>query len=136
MNDETPHQTAYEGCATSNTHPLRRAGDYFSRAGDLRERRGNGKAPAAGDVPTRGRRRIDGSTADQYEKHWRVWKLLLERQSVATLLGAFLLVSMFLYISVAALGGVVVPSLVGNAFLLILGYFFGQAGSSSSGHDS
>jgi len=61
---------------------------------------------------------------------------MLERQSVATLLGAFLLVSMFLYISVAAVGGVGVPSLVGNAFLLILGYFFGQAGSSCSGHDS
>lgn len=86
----------------------------------------------AGDMePRAGRRSTDGGGADIYERRWRVWKAFLERPSAATLLGAFLLVGMFVYIAlVTTLGSGPVPSLVGNAFLLILGYFFGQGACS------
>jgi VIT1/CCC1 family predicted Fe2+/Mn2+ transporter len=66
------------------------------------------------------------------ERRSRLWRSFLERQSVATMLGALLLILMFLFIAIAAGSGAKVPELVSNAFLVILGYFFGQGGSSSS----
>ncbi len=66
-----------------------------------------------------------------FERRSRVWQSFLERQSVATMVGAILLLAIFIFIVVAASSGTVVPELINNAFLVILGYFFGQAGSKS-----
>ena len=72
-----------------------------------------------------------------FERRSRVWQKFLERQSVATIIGAVLLVAMFAFIAASASLGTPIPELISNAFLVILGYFFGQAkseaGSTSGG---
>lgn len=64
---------------------------------------------------------------EAFERRSRVWQSFLERQSVATMVGALLLVMMFAFIAVASAVVIPVPELIANAFLVILGYFFGQA---------
>ena len=67
------------------------------------------------------------SRIEVFERRSRVWQSFLERQSVATMIGAFLLVAMFVFIVISTVLGKRVPELVSNAFLVILGYFFGNA---------
>lgn len=64
-----------------------------------------------------------------FERRSRVWQKFLERQSVATIVGAVLLIAIFAFIAASSTAGKVVPELISNAFLVILGYFFGQAKS-------
>jgi len=66
-----------------------------------------------------------------FERRSRVWQTFLERQSVATIVGAILLIAILLFISVASAIGASIPELMSNAFLVILGYFFGQAGATA-----
>jgi hypothetical protein len=64
-----------------------------------------------------------------FERRSRVWQGFLERQSVATIVGAILLIAIFVFIAASSAFGTTVPELINNAFLVILGYFFGQASS-------
>ena len=50
----------------------------------------------------------------------------LERESVASMIGAFLLLALGVALIVAMFIGTTPPEIVTSAFLLILGYFFGQ----------
>jgi hypothetical protein len=67
-----------------------------------------------------------------FERRSRVWQVFLERQSVATIVGAILMIAIFVFIAVSAVIGTMVPELISNAFLVILGYFFGQASSDAA----
>jgi hypothetical protein len=62
-----------------------------------------------------------------FERRSRVLQTFLERQSVATIVGAVLLIAIFALIAVSSAFNTSVPELISNAFLVILGYFFGQA---------
>jgi|ERR1051325_2439431 hypothetical protein len=81
-------------------------------------------------------RQAELAKMELFERKSRVWQSFLERQSVASMLGTILLLSMFAYIALASGTGVRVPELVNNAFLVILGYFFGQSGSGSRSGNS
>ncbi|MFI7609346.1 hypothetical protein ACIBTV_30130 [Micromonospora sp. NPDC049366] len=63
------------------------------------------------------------------ERRSRVYKSFLERESVATLVGGLLLVSLTVALLVAMFAKLPVSEIVSSAFLIILGYFFGQSTS-------
>lgn len=65
--------------------------------------------------------------AEIFERRSKVWLSFLQRESVATIVGAFLLVAITIAIIVANFMGVAVSQILSSAFLVILGYFFGQA---------
>jgi hypothetical protein len=60
------------------------------------------------------------------ESRVRMWQTLLARESVATIIGAFLLVVFVIAYLIAMFVGVETTQIVDSAFLLVLGYFFGQ----------
>jgi hypothetical protein len=68
-----------------------------------------------------------------FTRRSEVLRSFLERQSVATILGAILLLLMFLVIALNASTNTPTPQLITNAFLVILGYFFGQSGGTPRG---
>lgn len=57
---------------------------------------------------------------------------LIQKEVVATLIGAFLLVMLIIIFGRAMTSGIPTTDILNNAFLLILGYFFGQTTSKSS----
>jgi hypothetical protein len=65
--------------------------------------------------------------AELFERRSKVWQTILERESVATIVGALLLIVIVLLQAVILIFGVEMPEMLNNAFLVILGYFFGQA---------
>lgn len=69
---------------------------------------------------------------ERLERRSAVWRAFLERESVATVLGAILLLALVITLIVAMFTKTTVPDLVSNAFLIILGYFFGQASARRS----
>jgi ABC-type Fe3+-siderophore transport system permease subunit len=64
---------------------------------------------------------------EHFERRSKVWQTFLERESVATIVGALLLIVIVLLQAVILIFGVEMPEMLNNAFLVILGYFFGQA---------
>lgn len=60
------------------------------------------------------------------ERRSAVWRSFLERESAATIIGAVLLVILAISLIAAMFVGTPVPEIVSSAFLLVLGYFFGQ----------
>jgi hypothetical protein len=62
-----------------------------------------------------------------FERKVQVWHSLLERESVATIVGAFILIIFTLCLTIAMFTGFTPSEVITNAFLLILGYFFGQS---------
>ena len=58
-----------------------------------------------------------------------VWRSFLERESVATIVGAILLVTLTVTLVTAMFIGTAASDVVSSSFLLILGYFFGQTAS-------
>ena len=62
-----------------------------------------------------------------FERRSRVWLTLIERESVATIIGGVLLILLVLAQLIAMFTGTESPEIVSNAFLIILGYFFGQS---------
>jgi hypothetical protein len=68
-----------------------------------------------------------------FERRSVVWQRWFERESVATIMGAVLLVGLVAALVVAMFTGTTVPELISNAFLIILGYFFGQASGRTLG---
>ena len=64
--------------------------------------------------------------AEVKERRYRILKSFLERESVATIIGAILLFSLTIVLIVVAFRHTSLPEIINNAFLLILGYFFGR----------
>jgi uncharacterized membrane protein YoaK (UPF0700 family) len=64
--------------------------------------------------------------AEINERRYRIIKSFLARESVATIIGAILLFCLTIVLIVAAFMHTALPEIINNAFLLILGYFFGR----------
>lgn len=63
-----------------------------------------------------------------------MWQSWFARESVASIIGGFLLALITIVFLVAMFFKVVIPDIISNGFLVILGYFFGQATSSIRSH--
>jgi ABC-type multidrug transport system fused ATPase/permease subunit len=61
------------------------------------------------------------------ERRAKVWQSFLARESVASIAGGLLLVALALSLVIAMFVGTETTDVVTNAFLIILGYFFGQS---------
>ncbi|GHO65730.1 hypothetical protein KSC_046220 [Ktedonobacter sp. SOSP1-52] len=64
--------------------------------------------------------------AEIREIELKPWKTFVERESVSTILGALLLLIIVISLIAAMFNHVTSPEILNNAFLVILGYFFGQ----------
>lgn len=60
------------------------------------------------------------------ERKWAIYRSFLERESVASLIGALLLVALATVLIIGMFTHTTTPEIITSAFLLILGYFFGQ----------
>ena len=69
---------------------------------------------------------LSEASVERLERRLRVWKSFLERESMATVVGSILLILLTVCLLIAMFFGVQASEVVSNAFLLILGYFFGQ----------
>lgn len=67
-----------------------------------------------------------------FERRSKVWFSLLERESAATMLGGFLLLIILIVHVTAIFAKFSMPEILNNAFLIILGYFFGQSTNDTS----
>ncbi|MEV5835522.1 hypothetical protein [Nocardia sp. NPDC052112] len=65
------------------------------------------------------------------KRRWDMRKSLLEREPAAVLIGAVLLFVITIALIYAMASHTAVPDILASAFLLILGFFFGQTTSSS-----
>jgi hypothetical protein len=79
--------------------------------------------------------------AELFERRLRAWTGFFARESMATYVGALLLVVLTLVqVTSMFLGNSYKSEIINNAFLLILGYFFGQSAGRTatrqSGQDS
>lgn len=63
------------------------------------------------------------------ERKSAIYRSWLERESVASIMGALLLSCLGTALVIAMFTHTIVPQMVSSSFLLVLGYFFGQAGS-------
>lgn len=63
------------------------------------------------------------------ERRSAIYRSFLEREPVASIVGALLLIALTAALIVGMFTHVTAPEVLANAFLLILGYFFGQATS-------
>ena len=63
------------------------------------------------------------------ERRSAIYRSWLERESVASIIGALLLLSLGTALIISMFTHTIAPEIVTSSFLLILGYFFGQAGS-------
>jgi len=64
---------------------------------------------------------------EQFERRTKVWFSLLERESAATIIGGILLLIIIVAQVTAIFLKFSIPEILNNAFLIILGYFFGQS---------
>lgn len=62
-----------------------------------------------------------------FERRSKIWFSLLERESAATILGGILLFIILVTHVAAIFAKFSIPEILNNAFLIILGYFFGQS---------
>ncbi|WP_280428814.1 hypothetical protein [Nocardia brasiliensis] len=60
------------------------------------------------------------------ERRWRMRKSMLEREPAAVLIGGLLLLILTGTLIVGMFTSTEIPEILGNSFLLILGFFFGQ----------
>jgi uncharacterized membrane protein len=67
-----------------------------------------------------------------FERRSKIWRSFLERESIATIVGAILLLVMGTAILVSMFTKVTISEIVSSTFLLILGYFFGQTSRTAS----
>jgi len=64
--------------------------------------------------------------ADLFERRSRVWQQFLARESIATIMGALLVLSITICLLLTGFFNYTLPEIIKNAYLVILGYFFGQ----------
>jgi hypothetical protein len=67
-----------------------------------------------------------------FERRSKVWFSLLERESAATIIGGILLLIIIVAHITAIFSKFSIPEILNNAFLIILGYFFGQSTNDTS----
>lgn len=60
------------------------------------------------------------------ERRWAIYRSFLERESMASVIGALLLVALAAVLIIGMFTHTTTPEIITSAFLLILGYFFGQ----------
>ena len=66
-----------------------------------------------------------------FERRWTVFRTFIARESAATVIGAVLLTTMTFAMIVGMFADMEPPPIISNAFLVVLGYFFGNAAISS-----
>ena len=66
------------------------------------------------------------------ERRWAIYRSFIERESVASIIGALLLVALAAVLIIGMFTHTTIPEIVSSAFLLILGYFFGQTTARST----
>lgn len=64
---------------------------------------------------------------EAWERRTRIFQSFLERESVATIVGGLLLIAVTLFLIVFTFINTKALDILSNAFLVILGYFFGQS---------
>ena len=64
--------------------------------------------------------------ADLFESRSRVWQQFLARESVATIMGSVLVLSITICLLLTGFFNYALPEIIKNAYLVMLGYFFGQ----------
>lgn len=69
---------------------------------------------------------------ETYREKWTIRKSLLERESVSTIMGAFLLFIITVVLLIAAFLKLITFKIIEDGFLVLLGYFFGQTVAKSS----
>lgn len=72
----------------------------------------------------------------QRESISRTWLSFLEKESMASILGGFLLLSILIAQLVSLFQKLEVPDILNNSFLVILGYFFGQSTAKNSSDEN
>ena len=60
------------------------------------------------------------------ERRWAIYHSVIERESLASIIGAILLLALAAVLVVGMFTHTTPPEVITNAFLLVLGYFFGQ----------
>ncbi|TDW49877.1 hypothetical protein EV144_102305 [Flavobacterium sp. 270] len=70
---------------------------------------------------------LSRSRLDIFDKKSQIWLKILAKESIASILGGVILFIMTVSLLVSMFIGIKTTSIIENAFLLILGYFFGQA---------
>ncbi len=60
------------------------------------------------------------------ERRWAIYHSFVERESMASIVGAILLLALAVVLAVGMFTHTAPPDVIANAFLLVLGYFFGQ----------
>ena len=63
---------------------------------------------------------------NRLERRSKVWQIFLARESVSTIIGGILLLIMTTCLLIAMFSSITATDIIENAFLLILGYFFGS----------
>jgi hypothetical protein len=81
---------------------------------------------------TRTQSELERLKMELFERRSKVWFSLLERESAATILGGFLVILIVIAHITAIFSRFSIPEILNNAFLIILGYFFGQSTNSKS----
>jgi hypothetical protein len=66
------------------------------------------------------------------ERKTKIWQSYLQRESVATIVGGMILITLTVSLIIAMFAGIESTEIINNGFLVILGYFFGQAVKSSN----
>lgn len=61
-----------------------------------------------------------------FKERWAIWQSILEKESVSTIVGAFLLIIITFCQIIASFTHITTTQILDNGFLVILGYFFGQ----------
>jgi hypothetical protein len=67
-----------------------------------------------------------------FERRSKIWFSLLERESASTIIGGILLLIIMVAHVTAIFSKFPIPEILNNAFLVILGYFFGQSTNDKS----
>jgi len=62
-----------------------------------------------------------------FERRAKIWQALLARESIASVAGGLLLLALAAALVIAMFTGTTTSTVITNAFLIVLGYFFGQA---------
>ena len=70
---------------------------------------------------------ISKTKLELLEKKSQIWLTILAKESIASIIGAFLLIIIAICLLVSMFLGIETTEIIESAFLLILGYFFGHA---------
>ena len=78
----------------------------------------------------------DKIAVELFERRSKVWRSFLERESVASIVGALLLIVLVFSMIIAMFQNIAPSDIVNNSLMLVLGYFFGQTISKASPNEN